>query len=197
MPGLFVLPVLPAHAVAVWQPVIRSHVLFSGIGYVLCLVAWLMLLLYWCGSFFYSLNGLQLLLSPFAFAVISMPAAVSLLPYSLFGIAALPPLLSLEKLMFQSILAGFVLLRVSAGGALLFSPEIFGKLLSFMRKSVFGVLSWLVCEHSVVTPHPPLARAHGGIVVHGGLCVFDDGLCGQSVCVAGVAVLGVDAWKVA
>lgn len=178
---------LPAHAVAVWQPVIRSHVFFSGIGYVLCLIAWLMLLLYWCGSFFYSLKGLQLLLYPFAalsmlaaalwpqpgagYAVSHMPFAlhvvVSLLSYSLFGIAALlallilllnrrlrkrrisplvsflPPLLGLEKLMFQSILAGFVLLSVSVGGGLLFSPEIFGKPLSLTHKSVFGVLSWL------------------------------------------------------
>lgn len=178
---------LPAHAVAVWQPLMQSR-FPNGIGYALCLLTWLMLLLYWCGSFFYSLKGLQLLLYPFAalsmlaaalwpqpgagYAVDNMPfalhVAASLLSYSLFGIAALlsllilllnrrlrnhrisplvsflPPLLSLEKLMFQSMLAGFVLLSVSVGGALLFSPEIFGKPLALTHKSVFGVLSWLV-----------------------------------------------------
>ena len=100
---------------------------------------------------------------PFALHV-----GASVLSYSLFGIAALlallvlllnrclrnhrisplisflPPLLSLEKLMFQSMLAGFVLLSVSVGGALLFPLEIFGKPLALTHKSVFGVLSWLV-----------------------------------------------------
>jgi len=154
----------------------------NGIGYALCLVTWLMLLLYWCGSFFYSLKGLQLLLYPFAalsmlaaaqwpapgadYAVDNMPFALhvgaSVLSYSLFGIATLlallvlllnrclrnhrisplisflPPLLSLEKLMFQSMLAGFVLLSISVGGALLFPLEIFGKPLALTHKSVKG-----------------------------------------------------------
>ena len=175
---LLLAALLPAHAAAVWQPLLLSR-FPNGIGYALCLVTWLMLLLYWCGSFFYSLKGLQLLLYPFAalsmlaaaqwpapgadYAVDNMPFALhvgaSVLSYSLFGIAALlallvlllnrclrnhrisplisflPPLLSLEKLMFQSMLAGFVLL----------SPlEIFGKPLALTHKSVFGVLSWLV-----------------------------------------------------
>lgn len=178
---------LPAHAVAVWQPLLDGR-FPSGIGYALSLLTWLTLLLYWCGSFFYSLKGLQLLLYPAAalsmlaaalwpqpgagYAVgnpaFALHVASALLSYSLFGLAALlsllilllnrrlrahrisplvsflPPLLSLEKLMFQSMLAGFVLLTVSVGGGLLFSPEIFGKPLSLTHKSVFGALSWLV-----------------------------------------------------
>ena len=51
---LLLAALLPAHAAAVWQPLLLSR-FPNGIGYALCLITWLMLLLYWCGSFFYSL----------------------------------------------------------------------------------------------------------------------------------------------
>ena len=142
---LLLAALLPAHAAAVWQPLLLSR-FPNGIGYALCLITWLMLLLYWCGSFFYPLKGLQLLLYPFA-ALSMLAAALWPAPgadYAVDNMSFLPPLLSLEKLMFQSMLAGFVLLTVSVGGGLLFSPEIFGKPLALTHKSVFGVLSWLV-----------------------------------------------------
>ncbi|OAM36272.1 hypothetical protein A7P98_04565 [Eikenella sp. NML080894] len=62
---------LPVHAAVVCQPLLLSR-FPNGIGYALCLVTWLMLLLCWRGSFFYSLKGLQLL---YPFAALSMPAA--------------------------------------------------------------------------------------------------------------------------
>ena len=184
---LVLLPALVAHAVAVWLPIVESHTLLAGFGYALCLVSWLMLMLYWGGSFFYPLKGLQLLLYPFAAAAMlgaalwPQPAGahalghapfvlhivVSLLSYGLFGIAALlawlmlmldrelhhhrfslvsflPPLLSLEKLMFQSMLWGFVLLSVSAASGTLFAEWVFGKPAEWSHKSVFGLIAWLI-----------------------------------------------------
>lgn len=93
---------------------------------------------------------------------------VSILAYSLFAIAALlailmlilekalhdkrwlalvrqlPPLLSLEKMMFQVIGVGFLLLTVSLLTGIVFSEEVFGKAAALTHKTVFSVLSWLL-----------------------------------------------------
>ncbi|HJV07594.1 MAG TPA: cytochrome c biogenesis protein CcsA [Chromobacteriaceae bacterium] len=91
---------------------------------------------------------------------------VSMMAYSLFAIGALlavlmlvlikalhdkrglplvrqlPPLLSLEKMMFQVIGVGFLLLTVSLLTGIVFSEEVFGKPAALTHKTVFGVLSW-------------------------------------------------------
>ena len=89
---------------------------------------------------------------------------VSLLAYSLFAIAALhavlmttlekklhrgaalregaPPLLTLEAILFKTVLAGFVLLTMSVFSGIVFSEELFGKPLQFTHKIVFAMLSW-------------------------------------------------------
>lgn len=186
---LVLVPALLAHAALVWLPVAESQTFPGGFAYALSVVAWLMLTLYWGGSFFYPLKGLQLLLYPLAavamvaaavlpqdagggFAVGNLPlmlhVAVSLLSYGLFGIAALlallvllldrelhrhrfsplvsflPPLLSLEKLMFQSMLWGFALLTVSAASGTVFSEAVFGKAVEWSHKSVFGLSAWVI-----------------------------------------------------
>ncbi|MBV8680622.1 MAG: cytochrome c biogenesis protein CcsA [Aquitalea sp.] len=93
---------------------------------------------------------------------------VSIVAYSLFAIAALlsllmlfvekalhnkrwlslvrqlPPLLSLEKMMFQVIGIGFLLLTLSLLTGIVFSEEIFGKAVSLSHKTVFSVISWLL-----------------------------------------------------
>ncbi|EGY51592.1 inner membrane protein YpjD [Neisseria shayeganii] len=182
------IPALLAHAAAVWLPVVQQQAFLSGFGYALSMVTWLMLMLYWGGSFFYPLKGLQLLLYPLAAlgmlaaallpqhtggtAVAHLPFVLhitaSLLSYSLFGIAALfawlillldrdlrrhrfsplvsflPPLLSLEKLMFQSMLLGFVLLTVSALSGTVFAPAVFGHPMAWTHKTVFGLAAWLI-----------------------------------------------------
>ncbi len=103
----------------------------------------------------------------------AMPAfrwhvVISMLAYSLFTIASLqallmtvaetrlrtgaiapgqrgmPPLLTMEKLLFRVIAAGFVLLTLSLGSGMLFSEELFGKPLQFSHKTVFGIVSWLI-----------------------------------------------------
>ena len=93
---------------------------------------------------------------------------ISLLAYSLFTIASLhvlmmavmerrlhrgnvpqfiqnlPPLLTMEKLLFRIIFAGFVLLTLTLGSGILFSEELFGKPMQFTHKTVFGILSWII-----------------------------------------------------
>lgn len=58
-------------------------------------------------------------------------------------VADLPPLLTLEKLLFRMIQAGFVLLTLTLASGVLFSEEIFGKALPWNHKTVFGIVSWL------------------------------------------------------
>lgn len=89
---------------------------------------------------------------------------VSLLAYSLFAIAALhavlmttlekklhrgaalsggvPPLLTLEAVLFKTLMVGFVLLTLTVFSGVVFSEELFGKPLQFTHKIVFAMLSW-------------------------------------------------------
>jgi ABC-type uncharacterized transport system permease subunit len=94
--------------------------------------------------------------------------SIALLAYSLFTIASLhvllmavienrlhggrmpaalqrlPPLLTMETLLFRIILAGFVLLTLTLATGIVYSEELFGKALRFNHKTVFGILSWLI-----------------------------------------------------
>ncbi|WP_206951103.1 cytochrome C assembly family protein [Trinickia acidisoli] len=56
----------------------------------------------------------------------------------------LPPLLTLEKLLFRLIGAGFVLLTLTLISGVLFSEQLLGRPLTFDHKTVFAVLSWLM-----------------------------------------------------
>ena len=56
----------------------------------------------------------------------------------------LPPLLTMERLLFQIIFAGFVLLSLTLASGILFSEELFGKPMPFNHKTVFGILSWII-----------------------------------------------------
>jgi ABC-type uncharacterized transport system permease subunit len=93
---------------------------------------------------------------------------IALLAYSLFTIASLhvalmallerrlhdgspsrilqklPPLLTMEALLFRIIWAGFVLLTLTLASGVVFSEELFGKPAQFNHKTVFGVMSWLI-----------------------------------------------------
>ena len=59
-------------------------------------------------------------------------------------VIGLPPLLTLEKLLFRMIQMGFVLLSLTLLTGVLFSEEIFGKPMPFNHKTVFGIASWLI-----------------------------------------------------
>ncbi|AOY92700.1 ABC transporter permease [Cupriavidus sp. USMAA2-4] len=54
----------------------------------------------------------------------------------------LPPLLTLEKLLFRLIGAGFVLLTLTIASGLLFSEQLFGRAFRLDHKTVFALLSW-------------------------------------------------------
>jgi ABC-type uncharacterized transport system permease subunit len=56
----------------------------------------------------------------------------------------LPPLLTMEALLFRIIWAGFVLLTLTLASGVVFSEELFGKPAQFNHKTVFGVMSWLI-----------------------------------------------------
>lgn len=94
--------------------------------------------------------------------------AVAMLAYSLFTIAMLhavlislvekrlhqatlprvlrnlPPLLTMEHLLFRMIAMGFVLLTLTLASGVFFSEEIFGKAWQFSHKVLFGFMSWFV-----------------------------------------------------
>lgn len=56
----------------------------------------------------------------------------------------MPPLLTLESVLFKLIWAGFILLSLALGSGILFSEEVFGQAISFSHKTFFAVLSWMV-----------------------------------------------------
>ncbi|MGI4982404.1 MAG: cytochrome C assembly family protein [Janthinobacterium lividum] len=56
----------------------------------------------------------------------------------------LPPLLTMEKLLFRLISAGFVLLTLTLLSGFLFSEQLLDRLLRFDHKTVFALLSWFM-----------------------------------------------------
>ena len=58
--------------------------------------------------------------------------------------ASLPPLMTLETLLFRIITLGFVLLSLTLVSGFVFSEELFGKAARFNHKTVFGVISWII-----------------------------------------------------
>jgi ABC-type uncharacterized transport system permease subunit len=58
-------------------------------------------------------------------------------------LAHLPPLLTLERLLFRLIGAAFVFLTLTLATGILFSETLFGRALSFDHKTLFAILSWI------------------------------------------------------
>jgi ABC-type uncharacterized transport system permease subunit len=58
--------------------------------------------------------------------------------------AGLPPLLTMETMLFQLIGAGFVLLTLTVASGVLFSESLFGKPMQLNHKTIFGLLSWAI-----------------------------------------------------
>lgn len=58
--------------------------------------------------------------------------------------SALPPLLTLEALLFRILWLGFVMLTLTLLTGIAFSEEVFGQALRFNHKTLFGILSWVV-----------------------------------------------------
>ncbi|MEO8718960.1 MAG: cytochrome c biogenesis protein CcsA, partial [Burkholderiales bacterium] len=57
-------------------------------------------------------------------------------------LGALPPLLTLERLLFRMIAAAFALLTLTLASGIVFSESLFGRALRFDHKTLFAVLSW-------------------------------------------------------
>lgn len=58
------------------------------------------------------------------------------------SLASLPPLLTMEALLFRMIATGFVLLTAALASGSLFSEELFGKALTLDHKTLFAFASW-------------------------------------------------------
>ncbi|MBU0594418.1 MAG: cytochrome c biogenesis protein CcsA [Gammaproteobacteria bacterium] len=54
----------------------------------------------------------------------------------------LPPLLTMEHLLFRILWAGFTLLTLTLLSGMLFSEELFGKALQLSHKTIFAIISW-------------------------------------------------------
>lgn len=59
-------------------------------------------------------------------------------------LAALPPLLTMERLLFRVILAGFVFLTLTLVTGIVFSETLFSRAARFDHKTVFAVVSWVI-----------------------------------------------------
>ena len=59
-------------------------------------------------------------------------------------LGSLPPLLSMETLLFRLIAVGFVLLTLTLATGIAYSETIFGQAMKFDHKTVFAVASWLI-----------------------------------------------------
>ncbi len=60
------------------------------------------------------------------------------------ALANLPPLLTMEKLLFRIIWIGFTLLTLTLISGAIFSEKVFGQPLKFTHKTLFGLLSWSI-----------------------------------------------------
>ncbi len=59
-------------------------------------------------------------------------------------LAGLPPLLTMEKLLFRLIHVAFALLTLTLVTGMLFSESLFGKAVTFNHKTDFAIASWLI-----------------------------------------------------
>ncbi|MES2900859.1 MAG: cytochrome c biogenesis protein CcsA [Pseudomonadota bacterium] len=60
------------------------------------------------------------------------------------AIDQLPALLTMEKLLFRLIWIGFILLTLTVLSGIVFSEQLFGKVMNWDHKSVFALLSWIL-----------------------------------------------------
>jgi len=68
-------------------------------------------------------------------------------------LASLPPLLTMESLLFRLIAIAFVLLTLTLVSGIVFSEEVFGKALTFNHKTLFSIISWMIFAALLVGRH--------------------------------------------
>ncbi|MFN4324851.1 MAG: inner membrane protein YpjD [Azonexus sp.] len=69
------------------------------------------------------------------------------------SLASLPPLLTMESLLFRMLLIGFVLLTLAVGSGVLFSEALFGKPMSLDHKTLFAFASWGIFATLLIGRH--------------------------------------------
>jgi ABC-type uncharacterized transport system permease subunit len=183
---------LSLHTWLLWDVLFLSTELRFGFALALSAMLWLAVLIYWIENLFLKLEGMQapvLALAalctpwPAAFPGLAAPpsaqsmefrshAALAMLAYSLFTLAALhallmtvmerrlhgragggsikgplaslPPLMSMETLLFRLIASGFVLLTLTLASGAIYSETLFGQAVKFNHKTLFAIISWLI-----------------------------------------------------
>lgn len=68
-------------------------------------------------------------------------------------LASLPPLLTMEAILFRLIHIAFVLLTLTLVSGIFFSEDLFGKALKFDHKTVFAIISWLIFAALLIGRH--------------------------------------------
>ncbi len=68
-------------------------------------------------------------------------------------IASLPPLMTMETLLFRLIHVAFVLLTLTVISGVFFSEALFGKALPFDHKTVFAIVAWFIFAALLVGRH--------------------------------------------
>jgi ABC-type uncharacterized transport system permease subunit len=69
------------------------------------------------------------------------------------SLSSLPPLLSMETLLFRMLGIGFILLSITVGSGVFFAEEIFGKPFKLDHKTLFALISWLIFATLLVGRH--------------------------------------------
>jgi ABC-type uncharacterized transport system permease subunit len=70
-----------------------------------------------------------------------------------FSLNSLPPLLTMESLLFRMLLVGFILLTLTVGSGVFFSEALFGKALTLDHKTLFAFASWGIFATLLVGRH--------------------------------------------
>lgn len=198
-----VLLVLVSHGLLLHETIFPPNGMVFGFAYALSAMLWLGIGIYWIESFFFSLAGLGLIVTPVALVASLLPLAfpgvqmlgyaasglfkfhfiIANVAYGLFTLAAfhavlmllaerrlhtfsrpsatatgvtkepvwlgrwldlLPPLMTLEKLLFRLIGAGFVLLTLTILSGVVFSEALFARAARVDHKTIFAIISWLM-----------------------------------------------------
>ncbi|MCX9156834.1 cytochrome c biogenesis protein CcsA [Niveibacterium sp. 24ML] len=60
------------------------------------------------------------------------------------AMSSIPPLMTMESLLFKLVGSGFILLTLTVGSGVFFSEALFGKPLAFSHKTVFAIAAWVL-----------------------------------------------------
>lgn len=98
--------------------------------------------------------ALHIFTALFAYGLIALSAMMALLmvlvetllhrKQGLRLVQTLPPLLTLERLLFMTLWSGFILLTLTLSSGVVFSEQIFGRAFSLTHKNILSLLAWVI-----------------------------------------------------